>query len=310
MVKVSIVGGAGAVGSALAYTLMTSRRSYEIVLMGRRLKAIECQFMDLQALSTVSPSRLRQGSLDDFSDSNVIVITASVPFDPNRATRAESLGDNAEIVHPYFSAIARLPAEWPGRVIIVTNPIDVFTSWLQQHAKFKRLHILGYAWNDCLRLRTTIAKTVAADARKVEAWVIGEHGDAFVPLFDRVRINGRKWQLTSEERAHVLDEMRTWYARWCDLGIARTTSWTTAAGVNAMIENLVHYDRWSRRGKWSASVPLSGEYGLRDISVGVPVARKHEDISVLEWSLGEQETAALHGAAEVVRQRVRSLGRI
>lgn len=310
MLKVSIIGAAGAVGSALAYTLMTSRQPYEIVLIGRRPTAIECQYMDLQALSTVSPSRLRKGSNDDLPDSNVIVVTASIPFDPHHATRTESLGENADIVHPYFSEIARLPADWPGRVIIVTNPIDVFTSWLQRHARFQRLHILGYAWNDCLRLRTAIAQTVAADARKVEAWVIGEHGDAFVPLFDRVRVNGRKRDLTPPERAHVLAEMRTWYARWCGLGIARTTSWTTAAGVSTMIESLVHHDRWGRRGRWSASVPLSGEYGLRDISVGVPVARAHGDISVLEWALGAQEVTALHGAAEVVRQRVHSLGRL
>lgn len=89
------------------------------------------------------------------------------------------------------------------------------------------------------------------------------------------------------------------------VGRARTTVWTTASGVARMIRDLTH----GRSADWTASVALHGEYGLSDISVGVPVTMDAGGVlRVVEWDLDGAERTALHQAASLVRQRVDGLG--
>ncbi|MGW0996449.1 malate dehydrogenase [Streptomyces sp. NPDC002523] len=305
--KVTIVGAAGGVGSALAHLLINARDRYEIALMGRRPQSVSCLLMDSESLASLGrTSVVRHGGVRDFHDSDIIVMAASVPFTA-RASRVDSMADNAEVVLPYFREIAKISADWRGHVIIVTNPIDVFSSWLQQHAQIDRLRILGYSWNNSLRLRVAIAQALGEDPADIAAWVIGEHGDALLPLFNRILVSGRHVELSARQRADILDNLRTYYVRWGRLGVQRTTAWTTAGGVARMIHDIVH----GRPADWTASLALNGEYGLRDVNVGVPVAMDARGVSgVVEWDLEESEYAALHHAASLVRQRVESLGRL
>ncbi|MER5767368.1 lactate/malate family dehydrogenase [Streptomyces sp. NPDC001985] len=313
--KVTIVGAAGGVGASLAHLLLTARDPYEIALIGRSPESIGCLLMDAESLAPLGRApRVGHGTTGDFHDSDIVVIAASVPLTA-WAPRAESTAGNAEIVHPYFREIAKISSEWRGHVIVVTNPIDVFSQWLRRHAQIDRTRILGYSWNDSLRLRVATARVLGATAASTTAWVVGEHGDAFVPLFGRIRVNGRRVHLSAPQRQSVLTSLRGFYAEWSRLDVPRTTAWTTAEGVARMIRDLTRGpSREAHRVSggpvgWTASMALEGEYGLRDVSVGVPVAMDAEGaLSAVEWELEETEAAALRQAAALVRERVAGLG--
>ncbi|GLF92992.1 lactate/malate family dehydrogenase [Streptomyces yaizuensis] len=305
--KVTIVGAAGGVGASLTHLLLQAREPYELALIGRSPQSIACLLMDAQSLAPLGRAPVvRAGEIADFHDSDVVVVSASVPL-TGWAPRVDSLAGNAEIVHPYFREIAKISADWRGHVIVVTNPIDVFSSWLRRHARIGRARILGYSWNDSLRLRVAVARALGEDAADITAWVIGEHGDAFVPLFDRILVGGRRVGLSRRQRAHIRADLRGFYARWSRLGVSRTTVWTTAGGVARMIHDLTR----GRPVDWTASVALNGEYGVRDVNVGVPVALDARGVlGVVEWDLEEPDRVVLGHAASLVRERVESLGRL
>ncbi|MDN3359690.1 hypothetical protein [Actinomadura sp. DC4] len=296
--KVTIVGGYGGVGSALAYTLLTSADPCGVVLLGRRSQYVTCQLMDLDGITPFRRTTVRSGDIDDFADSDVVVITASVPFG-SPASRREFLPRNIEILRPYFRALAELPADWPGHVIVVTNPVDPLTTWLGHSARIDRHRLLGYSWNDSLRLRIAVGQVLGAPASEVVGWVIGEHGDGCVPLFDRIRVGGAPVRLSPEQERTVRAETMSWYARWVALGVSRTTAWTTATGLAGMVHGLA-----SRTpSDWCAAVPLHGEYDIDGVAIGVPITIGADPVSqVHEWRLAQHDGYALHHAADVIRR--------
>ncbi|MFJ3903981.1 hypothetical protein [Streptomyces sp. NPDC090025] len=305
--RITVVGAAGGVGSALAHLLLTAPDPYELALIGRHPDSVSGLLMDAESLAPLGRTRLvTRGGAADLHDADVVVMAAAAPFVP-RTARVEALDLNAEVVHPYFRELAKLPPDWPGHVIVVTNPVDVFAGWLCRCGRIDRRRVLGYAWNDTLRLRAAVARALDEDPADVTAWVVGEHGDAFVALFDRILVRGAPVRLPAAARARILAELRGFYTRWGRLGVTRTTEWTTAGGVARMIHDLVH----GHPASWPASVGLDGEYGLRDVHVGVPVAVGARGLpEVVEWELAPDEYAVLHHAAALVRDRVAALGRL
>jgi malate dehydrogenase len=132
-------------------------------------------------------------------------------------------------------------------------------------------------------------------AERVDAWMLGEHGDAGVPIFSRVRIDGEPVSLSAEERASAHEFVRTWYRRHVALDSRRSSTWTTGAGVASMICTL------GSGGDTVASVRLNGEYGIEGVSLGVPVTLGPGGVQAIhEWELTSDELAALHRAAEVI----------
>jgi malate dehydrogenase len=306
--KVTIVGAAGGIGSALTYALATASIPYEIALIGRRPETIAGQLMDLGAMAGCPDlGTIRSGSVLDFTDSDVIVFTASVPFDPGKKVRSAFLSANAGVLRPYFQAVADLPADWPGHVIVVSNPVDPLVTWLARHMRIDRHRLLGYNWNDSLRLRAAIARAVDAHASQVEAWILGEHGEHCVALFDRVRVTGSELDLPEARQEEILAEVSKFYARWASLRLARTTMWSTSNGVAQFIELITQ----RKTGICTASLFLAGEYGLSDVSLGVPIRIDDGAVAeVLEWTIPAAATTRLQTAAEVVSRQAASLGQL
>lgn len=296
--KVTVVGGYGGVGSALAYTLVTSADPCEVALLGRRGEHVACQLMDLGGITPFGHTSVRSGAVDDFADSDVVVIAASVPFGA-LASRRDYLSRNVEVLRPYFRALAELPADWAGHVIVVTNPVDPLTTWLGHSVRIERHRLLGYSWNDSLRLRIAVGQVLGTHASEVVGWVLGEHGDGCVPLFDRIRVGGVPAWLSPEQQRSVRAEIIGWYARWVALGVSRTTAWTTATGVARMIHDLAA----RTSSDWCAAVTLRGEYDIDDVAVGVPISIGSNRVSpVHEWRLAPHDRYSLHHAADVIRR--------
>jgi malate dehydrogenase len=290
-VKVAITGGAGGVGSSVAFNLLLADHPYEVLLADNRPNMVTSHTMDFEQGASGS---VRAAGPDDLADADLIVAGAAAPLTVN-TSRMVYLADNAAVLE---ELLAELPAGWGGILIVVTNPVDPLCTWALGRAGLARERLLGYTLNDSLRLRTAIAAELGVAPGRVEAWVVGEHGDGSVALFDRVRVDGEPVALDVAARQRALAFLRGWYSRHVALDSGRSSTWTSGFGVARMVEAI----RADSGELWPASVVLTGEYGIDGAALGVPVRLGRGGVAALpEWDLGPEEAAALRGGADTVR---------
>ena len=293
-VKVTIVGGAGGVGASTAFNLALLRDPHEIVLVDARPEMLTSHVMDLQQVLELSPGcAVRAGGVGDLRDADVVVLLSATPLTVG-TSRLEYLAANALIADELAD---ELTPGWGGTIVVVTNPVDPLVTRLQQRTGLDRRRILGYTLNDSLRLRTGLARAFGVSAGRVEAWVLGEHGDTSVPLFDRVSLDGVQVVPTPAQAAAAEEYLRTWYVRHVALDSGRSSTWTSGLGVARMVAALAGAGEL-----WPASLVLDGEYGIEGVAVTVPVTIGRGGAErIHSWELGPGELAALRASAELVR---------
>jgi malate/lactate dehydrogenase len=296
--RIAIVGGGGGVGSSLAFNLLVRPEPYAVGLVDGQSGMARSHEMDLQQVVAAGAS----GSIgvvgpDDVVAADVVVITAAAPLTLNRS-RMVYLRDNLEIARSVTAAIAGTPG-WPGTLLVVTNPVDPLCTWLNRALPVDRRRIVGYSANDSLRLRTAVGDALGVESSRVDAWVIGEHGDACVPLLDRVRVDGRAVELSAEQRRAAEDFVRGWYIRHVALDSGRSSTWTSGHGIARMVAELLGPPAGDL---WPASVVLEGEYGVDGAALTVPVTLGDGGVAAIhEWDLSPEQDAAFRAGADVVR---------
>ena len=187
---------------------------------------------------------------------------------------------------------------------MVTNPVDPLCTWLQRRRGLDRGRVLGYTANDSLRLRTAIADQLGVRSDTVDAWVLGEHGDHFVPMLDRVRVGGEPVALDAAQREAAERFVRGWYEQHVALDSGRSSTWTTGRGLARMVAALTGDDGEL----WPASVVLEGEYGVSGVALTVPVTLARGGVQQLdEWDLTGEQRAAMRAAGEAVREATEAL---
>jgi malate/lactate dehydrogenase len=295
-VKVTMVGGAGGVGSSAVFNLALDRLDCEVVIVDPREEMITSHVMDLEQTVELSPGcSVRAGDHTDVADADVLVVSAAAPLTLN-TSRLVYVVDNARILDGIADLV---PAGWEGVAVVVTNPVDPLVTRFRRRTGLDRRRVLGYTLNDRLRLRTGIAKALGVAPGSVDAWVVGEHGDSSVLLFDRVTVDGAAATLTDAQAAAAEEYVRRWYVRHVALDSGRSSTWTSGLGVARMVAAVAR----GGDGVWPASLVLDGEYGIADVAVSVPVTlgpRGAEEIH--EWELTADDLAALRRSAELVRE--------
>ncbi len=292
--KVVIVGGAGGVGASAAFNLTLMRGRHELVLVDRRPEMIASHVLDLEQVLELSPGcGVRGGDAADVEDADAVVLVSATPLTVGRS-RLEYLARNASIADELADVLA---TDWGGVLVVVTNPVDPLVTRLQRRTGIDRRRVIGYTLNDSLRLRTGLAGALGVSPGSVEAWVIGEHGDGSVPLFDRVRVGGEVVVPTAAQAEAAEEFLRTWYVRHVALDSGRSSTWTSGLGVARMISALDGDGEL-----WPASVVLAGEYGIEGVAVTVPVTIGRGGAGQIhEWELAARDLEALRAAAELVR---------
>jgi malate/lactate dehydrogenase len=300
-VRILIAGAGGGVGASVAFNLLLGPLDCEVVMADSRPSMLRSHLWDLeQVLEQSATGTVREGGRSDIASADVVVVAAAAPLTINES-RMVYLADNARILAPLLDA---LPAGWAGVLIVVTNPVDPLCTWAQRRTGLDRRQVLGYTLNDSLRLRTAIGKRLRVSPGRVDAWTLGEHGDAAVPLLSRVRVDGVPANLDAREAADVLQWLEDWYARHVALDSGRSSTWTSGVGVARMVAALAGGDEL-----WTASVMLTGEYGIDGVSLSVPVRLGAGGTQeIVEWPLTADEQNGLQAAAGIVAEAARTLG--
>lgn len=297
----TIVGGAGTVGSCAAFRIAQDGFASEIVMVDPRRNLAEAHALDIeQAVVHRTKTQVRAGEIKDTTDSDVVIMAVSVLGLPPTGSRAKSLEQNLKLMTDVMRLLIKQSpsAFW----IIVTNPVDVLLYLIHRIFSISREKIIGLNRNDTSRLRWAIGKVLSVPATDVEAFVLGEHGETQVNVFSHIRIHGEKVSLNAEQRKQVTDDILNFVPQWIKLQPGRTAGWTTAESIGDILTSTASGD-----GRiWACSTPLEGEYGLRDVSLAVPVRLGTEGVKeIIEFDLDPAEINGLKASAEIIQERIK-----
>jgi malate dehydrogenase len=304
--KVTVVGGAGNVGATVARAIADKELADVVIIDIADSKAAGVGLDMLEACPIEgSDSRVvGYGANDEgwaqTAKSDVVVITSGVPRKPGMS-RDDLLQTNYKIMQSVTEQIVR---QSPDTIIVpVANPLDAMCQAVYRLSRFPRERVIGMAGVlDSARMRTFIAMELNVSVENVHAFVLGGHGDTMVPLPRYSTVAGIPiTELLSKERIDAISR------RTADGGaeitkLVGTSAWYAPGSAAAEMVEAILKDK---KKILPCSVFLQGEYGIRDLFVGVPVklgARGVEQI--VEIELTADEDAALKKSAGAVKELV------
>ncbi|HAX80812.1 MAG TPA: malate dehydrogenase [Cyanobacteria bacterium UBA11372] len=308
--RVSIIG-AGKVGSTLAQRIV-EKNIADVVLLdvvpglaeGMALDLMQARGIERCVRASV-PEAYRfifgTNNYADTADSNVVVITAGSPRKPGMS-RDDLLQVNATIVvEAAKKAIAHSPE---AILLVVTNPLDVMTYLAWQASGLPPQRIVGMAGGlDSARFQAFIAMELGVPTVDVSAMVLGSHGDLMVPLPRYCTVSGIPIAELMDNATieRLVERTRNAGAEIVQLLQTGGAYFTPAATTCLMVESIL----FNQSRLMPVSAYLQGEYGLKDIFIGVPCRLGSIGVeSVLELNLTETERAALHFSAESVLKNI------
>lgn len=305
--KITVVG-AGHVGASTAYGLAQRELAREIVMVdiaegiaqGKGLDQWECAPIEGFDARVKGSTRY-----DETDDSDVVVITAGIARKPGMS-REDLLNTNAGIVRQVAERVRETSPN--ATVIVVSNPLDAMAAVCKQVTGFPRERVIGMAGVlDTARYRSFVAEELDVSVEDIQALVLGGHGDSMVPLVSYTTVSGIPLeQLLERSRIEALVE-RTRHGGAEIVGLLKTGSayYAPAAAVVQMVESIVR----DKKRILPCSVWLEGEYGLRDIFLGVPCKLGRQGLErVIEVELTDEEREALNGSANAVRETMALIG--
>jgi len=299
--KVTIVG-AGNVGASCAEYIAQKEIASKVVLLDIKEGFAEGKALDLfQTATTLGFNTSIKGVTNDYSatsGSDVVVITSGVPRKPGM-TREELIGINAGIVKKVSESI--LINSPNAIIVVVSNPMDTMTYLALKSTGLPKNRIIGMGGAlDSSRFKTYLSLALDKPVNDIQGMVIGGHGDTtMIPLTRLASYNGGpvSQYLDNETLQKVAADTMVGGATLTKL--LGTSAWyAPGASVAFLVDSILNdYKRMI-----PCSVLLEGEYGLRDICIGVPCIIGSDGVqSIVDIKLNEMEQGLLKNSAEKVQ---------
>jgi malate dehydrogenase len=299
--KITVVG-AGAVGATCADNIARKELAAELVLLDIKEGLAEGKAQDMMQTAALLGFDTRiTGTTNDYSktqNSDVVIITSGIPRKPGM-TREELIGTNAGIVKNVCENILK---HSPNAIlIIVSNPMDTMTYLALTSTKLPKNRVIGMGGAlDSARFRFQLSQQLGCSPADLNAVVVGGHGDTtMIPLIRIATWNSvsvTKFLNADQQKQIVSDTMVGGATLTKLLG---TSAWYApgAAGA-ALVEAIVR----DEKKLFTCCVPLNGEYGQKDICLGVPVViGRNGWEKIVEFDLNDEEKAAFNKSADAVR---------
>src|SRR5499426_3205037 len=303
--KITVVG-AGNVGASVAQYAV-ERELGDVVLVDVVEGIPQGKALDLAEAGPVhgyDAALVGSNGYDETADSDIVVITAGLARKPGM-TRDDLLFKNAEIVGSVVDQVVARSKQ--AILILVTNPLDAMVQLAWKRSGFPPARVIGMAGIlDSARFRTFIAQELNVSVENVTAFVLGGHGDTMVPLARYSTVAGVPiTELLSKERIDAI-ATRTANGGAEITKLVGTSAWYAPGAAAADMCAAILLDK---KKILPCSVFLQGEYGVRDLFVGVPVklgARGVEEI--FQIKLMPEEDAALRKSAAAVKELTDVIG--
>lgn len=299
--KVTVVG-AGNVGATCADVIAHKELCNELVLVDIKPNFAEGKALDIWETSPIDLYDTRVvGSTNDYSktaNSDVVVITSGLPRKPGMS-RDDLISTNAAIVKSVTENIIKHSPK--AIIIIVSNPLDVMTYCAYLTAKVPSSRVFGMAGIlDTARYRSFLAEELNCSPKDIQAVLMGGHGDTMVPLPRYTTVGGIPvTELISKEKLDAIID-RTKKGGGEIVNLLGTSAWyAPGAAAAQMVEAIVR----DQKRIFPVCALLNGEYGMKDIYLGVPVKLGKNGIEqIIELKLNADEKKLLEESAKAVKE--------
>ena len=302
MSKVTVIG-AGNVGATCANVLINEGIAHEVVLLDIKEGVSEGKAMDMmQAANILRLDATIKGVTNDYSataDSDVVIITSGIPRKPGM-TREELIGVNAGIVKSVTENVLKYSPK--AIIVCVSNPMDSMTYLIHKVSGLPKNQIIGMGGAlDSARFRYYLSQAMGADYNDVDGFVIGGHGDTTMIPMTRLAVNRgvpASQYLDKETLAKVAADTMVGGATLT--GLLGTSAWYAPGAAAASMVRAILNDS---KAMITCSALLEGEYGEKDLCIGVPcILGKNGIEKIIEIELNDEEKELFAKSAAAVHK--------
>ncbi|MCL5020492.1 MAG: malate dehydrogenase [Bacteroidetes bacterium] len=298
--KITVVG-AGNVGATVAQRLVDRELANEVVLTDVVEGLPQGKGLDMLESTPVLGSDVNvtgANTYDATAGSDIIVITAGIARKPGMS-RDDLLTTNAGVIKSVTEQVA--PRSPKSIIIVVSNPLDVMVYAALKVSGFDRNRVIGMAGVlDTARFRSFIASELNVSVEDVQAFVLGGHGDSMVPLVRYTSVAGIPLSelMPADKIEALVKRTRQGGAEIVSLLKTGSAYYAPSAAVVQMVEAITK----DKKRILPCSIYLQGEYGMKDVVIGVPVKLGKKGMEqVFEIKLTDAEKSELSKSAEDVK---------
>lgn len=303
--KVSVIG-AGFVGTMTAQKIVEKNLA-DVVLLDIVEGLPQGKALDIMQSAPVEGFDRQITGSNDFAEtehSDIVVFTAGFARTPGMS-REELAMKNGGIVKSVVETVARHAPDCV--IIMVTNPLDVMTHLAWKISGFPAQRVMGMGGVlDSARYRTFLAEELNVSARDIEAMVLGSHGDTMVPVDNNTTLKGIPVsRLIEKERLDtIIERTKNGGAEIVNLLKSGSAWHAPSSSAVAMVEAILS----DSKRVLPASAYLTGQYGIEDVHIGVPVKLGASGIEeIYEIALSDEELKGLKRSAKAVRETFEDL---
>lgn len=295
--------GSGMVGSSIAFLCAANSLS-NIMLLNRTKSKAKGEALDISNAIPRNSDFTINGT-DDYSEiknAEIIVIAAST------GTYQKSRNDMVDSQVRMIKSISKKIKKFNNTpiILIVSNPVDVLTYYFQKEVRYPKEKVIGIASSlDASRFGRIISNQINVKYSHIEdVHVLGEHGDSMVPIFSKVKVDGRKLTelIDVKQEEEIRNQVRNY---WKSL---RKFKIRSQFGIAKNVYNVLEAIVKRRQLNAEASILLDGEYGYEDICMGVPVTISSRGIEKIKSiKLNESEIQFLEQSAKNIQKNIQSV---
>ena len=302
--NIGIVGN-GLVGSTAAYAIIMRGLGRKIVLVDKDEKRSLAETNDLlHAIPFANPLNVRQGTYEDLAECKLVVIAAGVSQKKGES-RLDLLKRNADVFAKVIPAILSVAPE--SILVVATNPLDIMTYLCWKKSGFPTNKVFGMAGLlDSARFRAFVARELNVSVEDIQALVLGGHGDSMVPLPRYCTVCGIPiTELIPKEK---IDSIVTRTRKAGGEIVAHLKTGSAYYSPGASVVQMVGAVLKDKKRLLPCAAYLDGQYGLKDVYVGVPAMVGAAGVEkIVEIKLSDEEKKALQASADVVKKNIAEL---
>lgn len=308
--KVTIIG-AGLVGATTAFALMNSGTTSEIALIDLNEDRLKGEVMDLNhGIAFVPSTKIKAGTYDDCSDSNIVIITAGAA-QRSGETRIDLLKRNIEVFRSIVPKVVEKNRDCV--ILVVTNPVDILSYATWKFSGLSSNQVIGSGTVlDSARFKFLLSEHCHVSPQNIHAYIIGEHGDTEVAAWSITNIAGMSLDdycfrceqpCKREEREEIFENTRR--SAYEIIEGKGATYYAVALAVRRIVEAILRDE--------NAILPVSslmeGYYGVEDVYLSLPTIVNSGGVSkVLELPLMDEEIEGFRRSAVTLKQAMREVG--
>lgn len=305
--KVVIVGS-GNVGSHCAFSLALQGVCDEIIMIDKVGKKANAEAVDLSDTISYIPHKVkvRKGDFKDCGDADIIVISLGVPPEPDKS-RLEFLEGTINEVDTIIEPI--INSGFNGIMIVISNPVDVVSYYILKKTGFAKNKVFGTGTTlDSSRLKRILSNETGIDAKSIQGYTMGEHGDSQMVPWSHISFGGKNVYELIEDGNKIfknidLDQLehKTAQAAYEIIEGKGCTEFGIGVGLTEIVKTIFHDERKIL----PATTMLNGEYGQENVFASVPCIIGINGIEeIVQINFNAKEKQKFNNSCNVIREYI------